>query len=202
MSNTLVKITNDQQAFEFIRDHLLLQGARSIDIADSGCGYRGISETDAQDIISEHGHGFTIDIDPYLSCAVGCIIDDLYYEQSLEGNACQDEAVVKAISNSHPDWEITESSVIMMMNLQFIHDRVDPILWDNVFNDPINITPSDLKKGLFFGNYKSPEDRSYEGSTKVPFVDKLYELDMCEPTGWLINPVRPKLVNNDEDGGY
>lgn len=200
MSNTLIKITNDQQAFEFVRDHLLSQQARSIDIADSGCGYRGISETDAEDLRTDYG--FEKDFEPYLSCAVGCIIDDLYYNRSLEGNACQDEAVVAAISNSHPDWEITESSVMLMMNLQFIHDRVDPILWDNVFNDPINITPADLSISQFSLTYRSPVDDSFDGSTKVPFVDKLYELDMCEPTGWLINPVLPKSVNKDENGDY
>lgn len=136
-------ITNDKEAFQVIRNHLLTQMEKSVDTG-STCLYRGYSEKirilaeDAArvetgndvldydyDILYEHLNA----IGPDLKCAVGAIISDQHYDYDIEESGFDNLLVQEAVEKSNPNWNLKDSSIGMLMILQMIHDVSDVDLW-------------------------------------------------------------------------
>lgn len=141
-------ITNDKEAFLFMREHLLNQMEKSIS-QDSECTYRGYKQNlldqlkDEAETIAEH-NGFYDEEDvedvyidllashsPTLKCAVGALIIDTFYHQNLEGRVVSttEEDIVHAVQKSNPLWKITDMSISLMQEFQNIHDRHEPSEW-------------------------------------------------------------------------
>lgn len=156
-------ITSDFSAYVHIYNHLLDQGVRAVD-TDETCRYRGVdtgaSYYDSDGFISEI-------VEDGTSCAVGCLIDDGVYDRiDIEGKAVNaklfipdgdgyrhstqaDEepssmAVLEAVKNSNPDWNVTYKSIIMLANLQKVHDTIDSNLWPVIFRS------GSFEHGMFF----------------------------------------------------
>lgn len=143
-------ITNDREAFEFVRNHLLTQNEKSV--ADNlDCLYRGYSEAKieelkvkAGEIIEEDEEEYVwesdkdqvfldllAEINPDSMCAVGCLIMDRFYDSEMEGKTIEpDEWVWEAVVKSNPVWKMTDSSLEMLKKLQSIHDRSYPSQWE------------------------------------------------------------------------
>lgn len=86
----------EQEVFDQVVTHLLNQGERSVD-ADGSCAYRGIDG---------------------LKCAVGCLISDEDYNDSMEGIIVFDLGWVRPCNES------------LLGYLQEMHDKVSPSLWE------------------------------------------------------------------------
>ena len=136
----MTNITTDIEAFEFVSNRLLDQGDKCVDIGHD-CQYRGFKpdetwraaesipsgDNDAlQKAMFEIFGGYTA------KCAAGWLIDDKFYDPSLEGKLLDDD-VLLAIKKSHPNWKMTEDSVEMVRVLQSIHDRENPTKWEKAF---------------------------------------------------------------------
>ena len=142
-------ITNDKEAYLFMKNHLLNQMEKSVDqIGD--CTYRGYDQNlldnlkDEAQTIAEHNglydeddeESIFIDLmashSPTLKCAVGALIIDTFYSQNLEGRTvCNDEMdIVEAVQKSNPIWRITGSSITLMKAFQNIHDSYEPSVWE------------------------------------------------------------------------
>jgi hypothetical protein len=68
-----------------------------------------------------------------LRCAVGCLIPDQHYTNSIEFSTVSDEGVQKVLEASGiPTDHIT---IDMLMRLQDLHDDVDPDQWEEELND-------------------------------------------------------------------
>jgi len=69
-------------------------------------------------------------------CAVGCLIDDSFYDIEFEGNTVLDanmrpnKAIVEALQKSLPNWKV---DLILIDRLQTIHDRLPVDAWLNNF---------------------------------------------------------------------
>ena len=99
---------NSREVFDFVKNHLLEQGVKSGVISkreDFTCLYRGPNNT---------------------KCAVGCLITDEYYYESLENRAVNNlwvrEAVEKSIGNNF--------SYLLLGELQILHDEVNVTSWE------------------------------------------------------------------------
>jgi hypothetical protein len=162
-------IMSDSGAFDLIKDHLLSQNERSISY-DNSCTYRGYSE----EYDEEAGDETYNRIYDGKACAVGCLIsDDIYDDRhaELEENTVDDPYVTKAIMDTHPDWRIRRTSVILLKNLQYIHDKVDPALWKYIFTD----AGVDVK-------YTALYDIEYHNTKRVkdiPWAAKLIEMGIA-----------------------
>jgi len=104
---------NLQQIFDKSANHLLKQGAKSKlekgERCKNTCAYRG-----------ENG----------LMCAVGCLIDDAYYDSSMEGDAVDDsEEVREALEKSGIDFHSNAPVLLLLSRLQWIHDDEDVDDW-------------------------------------------------------------------------
>jgi len=141
-------ITNDREAFEFVRNHLLTQNEKSI-ADNSECLYRGYSEAKieelkvkAGEIVEEEEIEWEADKDqvfldllteanPESKCAVGCLILDDFYTYEMEGKTIEpDEWVWDAVVKSNPVWKMTDSSLQLLKKLQSIHDGSHPDHWE------------------------------------------------------------------------
>lgn len=95
---------NNQEIFDKVARHLLIQGVKSISIAfDEGagdCKYRGPNGT---------------------MCAIGCLIPDAEYLESMEGFNI---AGVSSISRT-----IRNLDHMFLASLQRIHDNYSPEEW-------------------------------------------------------------------------
>jgi hypothetical protein len=56
-------------------------------------------------------------------CAVGQIINEDWYDQDFEGQPCTSVSVLKAVSFSNENWNMTVNSILMLQLLQAIHDK-------------------------------------------------------------------------------
>lgn len=140
-------ITNDQEAFEFVKNHLLTQNAKSM-ADDHDCLYRGYSSTKIEELRNEadrivleeniEDEDYELDIyrdllaeaNPDAMCAVGCLILDDFYDDDMEGKTIEpDEFIWEAVVKSNPAWKMTESSYDLLQKLQSIHDREQPEFW-------------------------------------------------------------------------
>ena len=162
-------ITSDFSAYVHIYNHLLDQGVRAVD-TDETCRYRGIDTGASYNDSYYDSDGFIFEIvEDGTSCAVGCLIDDDVYNRiDIEGKAVNaklfiplsdgagyrhstqaDEepssmAVLEAVKNSNPDWNVTYKSIIMLANLQKVHDTIDSNLWPVIFRS------GQFEHGMFF----------------------------------------------------
>lgn len=99
---------NKRQVFKQVATHLLSQNEKSEALDDRNrCLYRS----------------------GYLSCAVGCLISDDYYCETLEDLCADSIRVKKAISNSLKT-TINAKDVSILLLLQRIHDEEEIEDWD------------------------------------------------------------------------
>ena len=113
----LTELKTDREVFEYVKNHLLTQNQQSAYVA--GCAYRGPQG---------------------MSCAVGCLIGDEFYDESFEDDWLYSDDVTNAVSKSLPNWSSTvvididsanrkDASFKMLYFLQNIHDNSNPYTW-------------------------------------------------------------------------
>lgn len=144
-------ITNDYEAFLFVKNHLLTQNAKAMNDSDD-CQYRGYSDTTlnvvreeasllAREQVEDWVDTEDLQVDLFYDilptkncdamCAVGCLILDQFYDESMEGSAIEpNEEVLNSVVRSNPAWKITEKSFIMLKKLQQIHDGMPVRDWE------------------------------------------------------------------------
>jgi len=99
--------------FRRVRTHLLTQMERSADGGEGGCLYRGPDG---------------------LQCAVGCLIDDTYFDDEFNSARTDDHQVVTAVADSLGLDDLDGITVGLLMDLQNVHDTVSPELWESKLN--------------------------------------------------------------------
>lgn len=106
---------NKREIFEKVKAHLLAQGKRSM-LGDSWnrCRYRGDNGT---------------------SCAVGCLIKDEYYEETLEYKGVANIDVLRALRFSGVDVAGDVDTPRMLCKLQEIHDTYLVSDWERMLNN-------------------------------------------------------------------
>ncbi len=122
----------DLDIFKIIKYGLLRQNCKSLN-SEGNCAYRGYNEKLGIDTM----------------CAVGMIIDDSYYDESIENKSVADEIVLEAVRISNPEWDLRPSGVNMLIDLQSIHDTNKLFFWADAFRS--------VENTLF------DEDGSYKG---------------------------------------
>jgi len=148
-------ITNDYEAFTYVRDMLLKQNEQSTD-TNANCQYRGYSESlcqkireEAEEWVMENGENVDKAIENHLDpedvyfyekiyeqpfdtkCAAGFLISDNFYQDHFEGNAITDNSQIwQAVKISNPAWKTTESSFNLVKSLQSVHDNNQPEDWE------------------------------------------------------------------------
>jgi hypothetical protein len=139
----LSDLTTDRQVFEYVKNHLLNQNMKSHDGAD--CLYRGPEG---------------------MSCAVGCLIDDDFYDESLEDNPAQFFLVISAVQDSIPNWNAQDDcSMLMLKILQQVHDNGDPYTWEHdletfehlFFDDGSDIVNQNIENMEYRGYFREVE---------------------------------------------
>ena len=111
-------VSNDKEAFDYVINHLKIQDCKAMNPeSGDGCQYRVEEYRDV------------------LKCAVGALISVHEYGQDLEDNTVQSSGVVyDAVSNSNPDWVMTDDSVEMLISLQRFHDELEVQNWSWMFD--------------------------------------------------------------------
>jgi hypothetical protein len=99
----------DQELFNKVSAHLLRQGERAV--AGGKCAYRAPDG---------------------LSCAVGCLIAPEAYSKLLEGQGVVSLDVRAALGAS--GIEPTYPTMVLLSELQDLHDRIQPRLWPAELN--------------------------------------------------------------------
>lgn len=97
---------NMQEIFDTVYAHLVNQGEQSADWSGD-CLYRDSSGN---------------------KCAVGCLINDNYYDEGLEYLNMYHECVQEAVSQSLGA-VLKDTSLTLLMELQKVHDDCD--VWEN-----------------------------------------------------------------------
>ena len=105
---TLDELKTDRDVFEFIRDHLLKQGERSLMDNELTCAYLG---TEGK------------------KCAVGVLIREDIYHSSIEEKPVNHSLLRSAVTKSVPNWIINTD---MLGELQCIHDGRSTYDWEMV----------------------------------------------------------------------
>jgi hypothetical protein len=155
MSNV---VTNDKEAFEYVKMMLLDQNEQSKDLSDN-CQYRGYShdliaklKDKAEDIFLEEESpddsvsylewecGILDDLianeSPDLKCAAGWLINDSFYHQNFEGEMVhQNNSIWMSIKRSNPLWFTNNNSLKLVTELQNIHDSRSEEEWFEKFNE-------------------------------------------------------------------
>jgi hypothetical protein len=126
MSNDLSSLTTDFEVYEYIKNHLLLQHAKS-----------EIKTHYANGVEVEQGCAYRSDDDK--KCAVGCIIADEFYTHSLEGKACHQQDVLNAVQKSVLNWAVNP---ILLQEMQIIHDEKEVDEWHLFLEDMIRHFPN------------------------------------------------------------
>jgi hypothetical protein len=147
-------ITNDYEAFIYVKDMLLQQDERSMDTNDN-CQYRGYSANlcekvrqkaedwvidlgdevysildSAEDPVNTYFHEMMNDQIPDRKCAAGFLINDNFYHDYFEGNAVENRGhILDAIKLSNPAWKISDNSFNLIKTLQSVHDNQEPSDW-------------------------------------------------------------------------
>lgn len=155
-------IDSDLDAFIFVKEHLLTQKDKSTDLESDKCMYRGYPQSEVIKLstLLEEKFGVTayeaLDPDnaiytsPHLdlknkviyesykletvSCAIGCLISNNWYDDELEHNGLEEESVVEAVSLSNPHWDMTENSLELLIQLQRVHDMTEVERWEECLN--------------------------------------------------------------------
>jgi hypothetical protein len=99
----------DQEIFDKVSAHLLSQGKRAMEAGE--CVYRTADG---------------------LSCAVGCLIAPEAYSEGLEGKGVVDLRLRAALRDS--GIEPTYETMILLSELQDLHDRARPDRWPDHLN--------------------------------------------------------------------
>lgn len=120
-----LKVT-DKDIFFKIKDHLLTQNERAMNDESKCLYHKPISYIDMQTGKEIH---------KILMCAVGCLINNFYYNQDFEFNSLDDPGIIEAISLSNKFWNITDESIKMLCSLQRIHDFHMVELWDKALDE-------------------------------------------------------------------
>lgn len=120
-----LKVT-DKDIFFKIKNHLLTQNERCMDDESKCLYHKSISSIDPQT-----GE----EVNETLMCAVGCIINDFYYDYDFEYNSLDDQGIMEAIYASNKNWDVTDSSVSMLSALQRIHDFHRVELWEKALDE-------------------------------------------------------------------
>ena len=97
-------LTTDEGVFEFVKQHLLTQGQKSESI--TSCLYK-----------QPNG----------MSCAIGCLIENEFYNDNLEFKNGDDPVVINAIKQSLPNWVINKN---ILIELQELHDEIEVDEWE------------------------------------------------------------------------
>ena len=105
---TLNELKTDRDVFEFIKNHLLTQGQRSLMDNEMTCAYFGVEGK---------------------KCAVGALIREDIYHYSIEEKPVNHSLVQSAITKSVPNWKINTE---MLCELQSIHDGKSMHDWEMV----------------------------------------------------------------------
>ena len=105
---TLDELKTDRDVFEFIKNHLLTQGQRSLMDNEMTCAYFGVEGK---------------------KCAVGALIREDIYHYSIEEKPVNHSLVQSAITKSVPNWKINTE---MLCELQSIHDGKSMHDWELV----------------------------------------------------------------------
>lgn len=105
-----------RQIFDTVKTHLLTQRVRALD-SDGMCLYRG-----------EGGK----------RCAVGCLIPDEAYSESLEGygiGSLEVQAALKGVVDFSDG--ASSESLGLLQALQLLHDddEIDPTAWEESFDE-------------------------------------------------------------------
>jgi hypothetical protein len=109
----------DQEVFDFIANHLLVQNEKSMDKEQDRCLYR-----------SSNGH----------MCALGCLMTDSYYNGNMESVTVKTLIKGFAFPNLHSE---------LLVVLQNIHDRFLVENWQSQLNkvaENFNLKPYVLSK--------------------------------------------------------
>ena len=105
---TLNELKTDRDVFEFIKNHLITQGERSLMDNELTCAYFGAEGK---------------------KCAVGALIREDIYHSSIEEKPVNDRLVRSAVTKSVPNWIINTE---MLCELQSIHDGTSDYDWEMV----------------------------------------------------------------------
>lgn len=104
----LEMLTTDEGVFEFVKQHLITQGQKSS--SSTSCYYKNTLG---------------------LKCAIGCLIEDKFYDDNLEFKNGDDPIVLNAVRKSVPNWKINKN---MLLKLQELHDEFEPNEWKYSLN--------------------------------------------------------------------
>lgn len=103
-----------QEIYDKVKEHLLAQGKRSegdVHGIPDRCRYRLVQ-------------GETT-----LMCAVGCLIKESVYDESLEGQGSTSEEVVDALNCSGICFDKFSGTARLLEALQTVHDKCAPEEW-------------------------------------------------------------------------
>ena len=89
----------EQEVFDYVAHHLLMQNKKSTLIGDNQCVYRNFFN---------------------LKCAAGCLISDNEYKGSFEGNSWEELIAKGLVPSDHK---------ALIMNLQQVHDGYSVANW-------------------------------------------------------------------------
>lgn len=114
-----VPLMTDREVLDRVSAHLLAQGRRSETRDGASCRYR----------VGDHARGV-------LRCAVGCLVPDALYDPGMEGRSVRSEAMRHALESvgalPPSGAEPPRSREDLLVNLQNVHDQVEPELWPTV----------------------------------------------------------------------
>lgn len=102
-----IPVKNFEEVFDAIVKHLVVQNQRSENLSGD-CKYRtGLD----------------------YKCAIGCIINNEFYDEIIEGSTVDVPVVISAIESSNPDLDINEDMQTLFMLMQNLHDKIKPEYW-------------------------------------------------------------------------
>jgi len=113
VKNQYIPLKSFEEIFDAIIKHLVVQNERSESFSEeyvdnNSCSYRG-----------ENNY----------KCAIGCIINDKFYDEVIEGSTADVDEVILAIQNSNPDLDINGDMQTLFMLMQNLHDKIKPDFW-------------------------------------------------------------------------
>lgn len=125
MSN-LQEITADIDLWNYIAEALIKQNAKSVNLLEDEDGGHYLSDICMYRAFDENGN--------VSKCAVGWIINDIYYDESIEEKPVADDAVLEVVKKSLPNYKIEQQQVAMLQLAQKIHDQIEPKVWNHAFS--------------------------------------------------------------------
>lgn len=137
-------IKTDLDAFNYVAEELLKQNDKSMNNTED-CQYRGFLYSQVENAMSEattdtDDFDYDVFLDVLYSenatakCAVGHLISDDLYDDSIEGTLL-DEYIVDIVKQSNPDWVITSKSFNLLKRLQKTHDSLPVERWRKEFDN-------------------------------------------------------------------